>query len=339
MSQSITLEIVAPAFELDKISAGQAALARRDHLLTLARKGTAITSPEQAQRAAAFLKELAEFTRTIESTRAAVKAPVLEAGKRIDTIARTLVTELEAESKRIGNLLASFQEEQKRRAEEERRRAFEEQERIRKEAEERERRIREEAEAKRRVLNEERNAQIRAIIPGSAFLNYADMTAEDFAVELENTRKVKAESVRLEAEAAKARSAKAKAKAEAERKAKEAQEAEERRQREAAERAERERLDREQRERADAEKRRQDDAARSAQAAQVSVVAKKIEGVAVGSELKFEVTDIRALHEAHPMFVVLTPNTAAIKAALKQLAEGQSLPGVRHWREAKTVVR
>lgn len=335
--ETITLEIVAPAFELDKISAGQAALARRDHLLALARKGTAITSPEQAQRAAAFLKELAEFTRTIESTRAAVKAPVLEAGQRIDTIARTLVTDLEAEAKRIGNLVATFQAEQQRRAEEERRRAYEEQERIRKEAEERERRIREEAEAKRRVLNEERNAQIRAIMPGSAFLNYADMTAEDFAVELENTRKVKAESIRLEAEAAKARSAKAKA--EAERKAKEAQEAEAQRQREAAERAERERLDREQRERADAEKRRQDDAARSAQAAQVSVVAKKIEGVAVGSELKFEVTDIRALHEAHPMFVVLTPNTAAIKAALKQLAEGQSLPGVRHWKEAKTVVR
>lgn len=335
--ETTILEIVAPAFELDKISAQTEALARRNRLLELARKGTAITSPDQAQRAAAFLKELAEFTRTIESTRAAVKAPILEAGKKIDAVARTLTVDLEAEAKRIGTLLANFQEEQKRRAEEERRRAFEEQERIRKEAEERERRIREEAEAKRRVLNEERNAQIRAIIPGSAFLNYADMTAEDFAVELENTRKVKAESIRLEAEAAKARSAKAKA--EAERKAKEAQEAEERRQREAAERAERERLDREQRERADAEKRRQDDAARSAQAAHVSVVAKKIEGVAVGSELKFEVTDIRALHEAHPMFVVLTPNTAAIKAALKQLAEGQSLPGVRHWKEAKTVVR
>lgn len=335
--ETTVLEIVAPAFELDKISAQAEALARRDHLLTLARKGTAITSPDQAQRAAAFLKDLANFTRTIEETRAAVKAPILEAGKKIDAVARTLTVDLEAEAKRIGTLLANFQEEQKRQAEAAKRRAYEEQERIRKEAEERERKIREEAEAKRLVLNEERNAQIRAIIPGSAFLNYADMTAEDFAVELENTRKVKAESIRLEAEAAKARSAKAKA--EAERKAKEAQEAEAQRQREAAERSERERLDREQRERAEAEKRRQDDAAKSAQAAQVTVAARKIEGVAVGSEIKFEVTDIEALREAHPMFVLLSPNNAAIKAALKTMPEGKSLPGVRHWREAKTVVR
>lgn len=51
------------------------------------------------------------------------------------------------------------------------------------------------------------------------------------------------------------------------------------------------------------------------------------------------ISAIVALHEAHPMFVILSPNNAAIKAGLKQLADGQSLPGVRHWKEAKTVVR
>jgi len=291
--ETTVLEIVAPAFELDKISAQAEALARRDHLLTLARKGTAITSPDQAQRAATFLKDLANFTRTIEETRNAVKAPILDAGRKIDSIARTLTADLEAEAKRIGGLLASFQAEQKRKEEEARRLAWQEQERIRLDAERKEREAREKAEAKER----------------------------------ERQRKAREEQDKLRAAADRVCSEEGRAKREQELK-------------EAQERAERERIEREDRERQEAEKRRQDAADASAKAASAVVpVAKKIEGVAVGSELKFEVTDIEALREAHPMFVLLSPNNAAIKAALKTMAEGKSLPGVRHWREAKTVVR
>lgn len=291
--ETTILEIVSPAFELDKISAQAAALARRDELLTKARKGTAITSPEQATRAAAFLKDLATFTRTIEETRAAVKAPILEAGKKIDAVARTLTVDLEAEAKRIGGLLASFQAEQKRKEEEARRLAWQEQERIRLDAEKKVREAREKAEAEER----------------------------------ERQRKAREEQDKLRAAVDRARSEEGRAKREQELK-------------EAQERAERERIEREDRERQEAEKRRQETAAASAKAASAVVpVAKKIEGVAVGSEIKFEVTDIEALREAHPMFVLLSPNNAAIKAALKTMAEGKSLPGVRHWRKAKTVVR
>jgi len=313
--ETTVLEIVAPAFELDKISAQAEALARRNHLLTLAQKGTAITSSDQAQRAALFLKELATFTRTIEETRNAVKAPILDAGRKIDAVARTLTVDLEAEAKRIGGLLASFQAEQKRKEEDARRAAWQEQERIRLDAERKEREAREKAEAEER----ERQRKVRE-----------EQEARDKAAREEQDR--------LRAAAERTRSEAGRAKREQE--LRDAQEKAERERQEAAQRAERERTEREDRERQEAEKRRQDAAAASAQAASAVVpIAKKIEGVAVGSEIKFEVTDIEALREAHPMFVLLSPNNAAIKAALKTMAEGKSLPGVRHWREAKTVVR
>lgn len=70
-----------------------------------------------------------------------------------------------------------------------------------------------------------------------------------------------------------------------------------------------------------------------------AVAAPKPAGVSTRKEIKFDVTDLVALYEAAPYLVNLTPNTAAIKAALKGLREGQSLPGVRHWEENLTVVR
>lgn len=68
-------------------------------------------------------------------------------------------------------------------------------------------------------------------------------------------------------------------------------------------------------------------------------VAVKPAGISARSDVKFEITDIVKLYEANAAFVILSPNNAALKAALKQLPEGQSLPGVRHWREASAIVR
>jgi hypothetical protein len=287
------LEIMAPAIAAELIAPAATAIHQRDRLLRLARNGTAITSPEQAQRAAAFLRELADFTRTIEASRVSVKAPILDAGKKIDLTAKILVTDIEAEAKRIGAMLGAWTAEQERIAEEARRRAWQEQENIRLAAEKAEQEAREKA----RLEQEARDKAARV------------------------------EQERLEKLANQARTEVARQRRETEMK-------------EAAAKAEAERKAREEQEQAEAEKRRQETLAASAKAASaVTVMPKKIEGVATGFDLKFEVTDIRALHEAHPMFVLLSPNNAAIKAALKQLAEGQALPGVRHWKEAKTVVR
>jgi septal ring factor EnvC (AmiA/AmiB activator) len=230
------------------LAATPEAIAQRDALLVLARKGKIVNSPESAQRAGLILKDLKAFTRLIEATRNTVKAPVIKLGKDIDALATTLVSDIEGEEKRIGGLIATYQEEQRRLEQEARRKAFEEQERIRKEAEEKERLAREAAEAEARKAREEQEK--------------AD------------------------------------------------------------------------RERAEAQK------AMAAQNTRVSMaVAPKIEGLSLRSETKFEVTDIQALYDACPMMVLLSPNNAAIKAQLKTMPEDQSLPGVKHWKEAKTSVR
>lgn len=71
----------------------------------------------------------------------------------------------------------------------------------------------------------------------------------------------------------------------------------------------------------------------------LSKIAAKPEGIATRREVKFEITDIVALYEAAPYLVTMTPNTAALKSALKGLQKGQSLPGVKHWEEAAVTVR
>jgi DNA polymerase III alpha subunit (gram-positive type) len=62
-------------------------------------------------------------------------------------------------------------------------------------------------------------------------------------------------------------------------------------------------------------------------------------GIATRTSIKFEVTDIKALHAAHPFLVTLSPNNAAITSALKTLRDGEAIPGVRHWKEATAIVR
>jgi DNA repair exonuclease SbcCD ATPase subunit len=281
-------------------SATQEAIARRDALLARARRGTSIAGLASAEAAGAILKEIDAFIKLIESTRTTVKAPVLELGKRVDAVAAEVVNGLKAEKDRIGGLIAEFQQEQARKEQDARRKAFEEQERIRKEAEEREAKVRQEAEEKARVARE----------------------AEE---------KAQREAAELEAKASRARSAERQAELQKEaderRKASEAAAAKAEEERKAAQ----EKADRE---RAEAQK------AIAAQNTAVSLAAApKLTGLSVRGEIKFEVTDIQALFAALPGMVLLTPNNAAIKAQLKTLPEGQSLPGVRHWKEAKTSVR
>lgn len=69
------------------------------------------------------------------------------------------------------------------------------------------------------------------------------------------------------------------------------------------------------------------------------MTAAPVAGTATRENVCFEITDIVALYEAAPAFVILSPNNAAIKAALKAVPKGKSLPGVRHWTEAKAIIR
>jgi len=70
-----------------------------------------------------------------------------------------------------------------------------------------------------------------------------------------------------------------------------------------------------------------------------AVMPAKPAGLSTREEICFEVLDLVALYEAAPYLVSLTPNNSAIKAALKGLTGEQKLPGVRHWKEQKAIVR
>jgi hypothetical protein len=155
-TEPITLEIVAPVpHALDLYTAHEAAIRRRDELLTLARKGTKIANAESAKRAADILKEVATFNRSIEAARVAHTAPLLERQRHVMAIAKDLTADLDAEQRRIQSLIGSFTAEQERIATEARQKAWEEQERVRLENERKEREAREEAERIRREKEEE----------------------------------------------------------------------------------------------------------------------------------------------------------------------------------------
>lgn len=72
--------------------------------------------------------------------------------------------------------------------------------------------------------------------------------------------------------------------------------------------------------------------------AAASAAAPKAAGTAVRVEVCYEVTDISALYAARPELVTLEPNGSAIRAIIKA-NPNLSLPGLRHWTEAKTTIR
>lgn len=294
MSTTTTTALEVLGLSAVETTASAAAIAERDRLLAMARKGKSVTDAASAQRATDVLKELKAFTRTIETTRKEVKEPVLQLAKDIDGLARTLTEDLDREATRISALVGEWQAEQNRLAEEARRKAWEEEQRIRREAEAKERAEQE------RLAAEQRARELAAM-------------------------KVQAD---LEAKAARARSEAGRAKAMAEAEA-------------ARVKAEADAKAAEEQARIDGMKRDEAEALAigKAHASAAVVQQAKPSGVAARREVEFEVVDIVALYEACAPLVKLEPNTAAIKAALKQLPEGKTLPGVRHWFRTSAVVR
>lgn len=80
----------------------------------------AIASVEDLDLAAAALTTIKSLTRSVEDSRKAVKAPVLEVGKRIDSVAKEYLAPLEIEGTRLSTLVGSYQEAARRKAERER---------------------------------------------------------------------------------------------------------------------------------------------------------------------------------------------------------------------------
>jgi type IV secretory pathway VirB10-like protein len=311
--------------ENNSVAITETAIERRDALLARAASGCVVVNQETATIAADVLRDLKAFSRIIEGSRQDVKAPVLAFAKKIDDTARELTLEVDIRAKEIGQNLALWQQEQNRIAEELRRKAWEEEQRILREAQEADRQAKAEAD---RLAQEQADREAKA---------KAEKEAADRAA-------AKAEQDRRDAELAaqNAKNAKQRAAAQA------AQAAADAAAREAADqqaRAEQARIqadidahEAQQHQEQEAEIRNDAVTAAVIETRVAAAVAAPVKqaGIATQSEIKFEVTDIVALYEAAPMFVLLSPNNAAIKAALKS---GRVLPGIRSWREAKSIVR
>lgn len=124
----------------------------RDLILHLAAPISKVSNPEEAESVAIVLRDAKAFCSLVEAARTAHKAPILDQGRKIDTLAKELSSAVEGEAKRIGQILGAFTAEQSRKAEEARQAAWKEEQRILREREEKERIEREKAEAQQREL-------------------------------------------------------------------------------------------------------------------------------------------------------------------------------------------
>lgn len=100
------------------ISLHTEAVKRRDALVSDAKSITEIESDFDMDCAAGAMRKLKECSKSVEDCRTEVKSPVLEAGRRIDQLAKDYIAPVLAEESRIRGLMNSYAAEQKRRADE-----------------------------------------------------------------------------------------------------------------------------------------------------------------------------------------------------------------------------
>lgn len=129
------------------VTIGTDAYTARQNAIDDARMVKVVRDAFGQEQGVSALKSIKALTGSIEKARKEVKAPVLDLGRRIDSIAAEFVAELEAEAKRIQGLLTGYEIEQRRIAAEAQAKR-EAEERARREAEERAERERREAEAR-----------------------------------------------------------------------------------------------------------------------------------------------------------------------------------------------
>jgi hypothetical protein len=87
----------------------QDAWALKKAALEAARPVARVETPEQQATAVEALRKLKEVRSGIEQSRKAVKAPVLELGRKIDEIARNYVEEIEKQYGRLSGLINHYQ--------------------------------------------------------------------------------------------------------------------------------------------------------------------------------------------------------------------------------------
>ena len=119
MSEQLEI-IVSGSLPRPEIELSPAAFNARAAALLASGNVRAIASVSDLDEAAAALTNIKSLTRSIEDSRKDVKAPVLEVGRRIDTVAKEYLAPLEVEASRLSVIVGSYQEASRRKAEKER---------------------------------------------------------------------------------------------------------------------------------------------------------------------------------------------------------------------------
>jgi hypothetical protein len=88
------------------------AYAIRKDALDAARPVAKVTTPEEQEVAVAALRKLKEVRQGMEASRKAVKAPVLELGRKIDAIAHDFLTECDKQEGRLQGMINHYQRKQ-----------------------------------------------------------------------------------------------------------------------------------------------------------------------------------------------------------------------------------
>ena len=94
-----------------------AAFNARTIALTESGNVKAIASVTDLDNAARALTKIKSLTRSVEDSRKEVKAPVLDVGRRIDSVAKDYLAPLESEAKRLSAMVGTYQEAERRKAE------------------------------------------------------------------------------------------------------------------------------------------------------------------------------------------------------------------------------
>ena len=114
MSSPLSIERI----EAVLVSHSPDAIATRDQLIAEAEFITSIDSPSDGEMAVEALKNMKGLLKLAEASRVEVKKPVLEVGKRIDSLASEFCAPLVAAAARVNDMIAKWQLAQQKAAQE-----------------------------------------------------------------------------------------------------------------------------------------------------------------------------------------------------------------------------
>jgi hypothetical protein len=181
-----------------EVSVRADAVAARDEIITKAQAITSIGDEMDEADAADVLKELIKLERGVEQTRTAIKAPLLDAGRQVDSIAKQFTAPVAVEVARFKTMLGKFDMDRRARIAAEELKRKQEAEAAARE------KMRAEAEARRR------EEEARAAAEKARLAAEAEFMASDTAEQEKAAAEAKAAQERAAAEQAAALAARAK---------------------------------------------------------------------------------------------------------------------------------